>query len=166
MIDLYSHMHWADAAAWGTLLSSDPAREDEHIRSLAYHVHLVQHAFLHVWKKEKYDVPKADSFSSMEELAAWGRRFHAEVPDFLSALTGDELAAEIDVPWSFQIKRMFGVEPAVVTLHDTMQQVVMHSQYHRAQLNTMLRALGGTPAHGDLISWIWLGRPQPAWPEI
>lgn len=166
LTDLYAHMHWADAAMWRALLEHDAAKEDERLRSLCYHLHLVQYAFMHVWKKETYDVPKPESFGSLEDITVWGRQYHENIPVFLSSLGADDLATAVDVPWSYQIKRMFDTEPAPVTLENTLLQVVMHTQYHRAQINTMLRALGGTPAHGDLISWIWLHRPQPEWPAL
>ena len=164
--DLYAHMHWADAGLWRSLLEHEGALQEERIRSLAYHVHLVQHAFLHVWKKEAYDVPKPETFGALTDIAAWGKSWHEEVPAFLASEAAGDLDATVDVPWAFQIKRMFKVDPAPVTLRDTMLQVVMHSQYHRGQLNTLLRALGGTPVHGDFISWVWLGRPAPEWPEL
>ncbi len=166
LTDLYAHMHWADAAMWRTLLDSSEAKENERLHSLSYHLHLVQHAFMHVWKKEPYDVPKAESFPTLEDIAVWGKQYHESIPAFLSSLGADDLAAEMDIPWAVQIKRMFGTDPAPVTLENTLLQVVMHTQYHRAQINTLLRAIGGTPAHGDLISWVWLHRPQPEWPAL
>jgi len=44
-----------------------------------------------------------------------------------------------------------------------MQQVVLHSEHHRAQNATRLRELGGAPPPTDYIVWILDGRPAPVW---
>jgi uncharacterized damage-inducible protein DinB len=35
--------------------------------------------------------------------------------------------------------------------------------YHRGQVNTRIREVGGEPAAVDFINWIWLGKPDPEW---
>jgi uncharacterized damage-inducible protein DinB len=44
-----------------------------------------------------------------------------------------------------------------------MLQVASHSTYHRGQINTRFRELGGEPAIVDLIAWVWLGKPKASW---
>ena len=41
-----------------------------------------------------------------------------------------------------------------------------HSTYHRGQINTRFRELGGEPAMVDFIAWVWLGKPKSEWGEI
>ncbi|MCB2205058.1 hypothetical protein KQI65_09940 [bacterium] len=164
--DSLAHMHWADAGMWRALLACEAAHENERILSLSYHLHLVQHAFLHVWKEDAFEVPKADSFPALHDIAVWGKSFHPAAASWLETANPDAFDDEVTVPWSYQIKRMFDVVPGPVTLAETFTQVAMHTQYHRAQINMLLRALDGTPAHGDYISWIWLQRPEADWPAL
>jgi uncharacterized damage-inducible protein DinB len=44
-------------------------------------------------------------------------------------------------------------------------QICLHSQGHRAQCASKLRALGGVPPVLDYVLWIKTDRPAPAWPE-
>jgi uncharacterized damage-inducible protein DinB len=56
-------------------------------------------------------------------------------------------------------------EPAPITLGETLLQVVNHSTYHRGQINSRLRELGGTPPMTDFIAWVGLGKSGAEWPE-
>ena len=44
-----------------------------------------------------------------------------------------------------------------------MIQVAMHTAYHRGQINTRVRELGGEPKLVDFIAWIWYGKPKADW---
>jgi uncharacterized damage-inducible protein DinB len=39
----------------------------------------------------------------------------------------------------------------------------MHSAYHRGQVASQLRELGGEPPLTDFVAWIWLDRPPADW---
>jgi hypothetical protein len=52
-------MEWADAIAWRAVLSCQEARDDERIRMWLYHVHMVQRAFLRVWRPDQRPAPHA-----------------------------------------------------------------------------------------------------------
>ena len=53
--------------------------------------------------------------------------------------------------------------PPAVTLGDTAWQVFSHSTYHRGQMATRIRELGGEPPAVDYIYWAWTRRPAAAW---
>ena len=54
---------------------------------------------------------------------------------------------------------------APATLAETILQVAMHTAYHRGQIATRLRELGGEPQITDFIMWIWMRRPEADWPS-
>jgi uncharacterized damage-inducible protein DinB len=50
-----------------------------------------------------------------------------------------------------------------VTVAEALTQVAMHTQHHRGQLMTRLKALGGQPQNVDYIIWAWKNRPEGRW---
>jgi uncharacterized damage-inducible protein DinB len=68
------------------------------------------------------------------------------------------------MPWASHVEKRIGRPPGLTTIVDTALQVVMHTTYHRGQVNARLRAIGGEPPLVDYIAWIWVGRPAPEWP--
>ena len=67
--------------------------------------------------------------------------------EFLDGLTPDALNNELAY-------RNLKGEPFVNPLGHLLRHVINHSTYHRGQLTTMLRQLGGTPPSTDLIVFI------------
>lgn len=162
--ELRRHMEWADAAAWTAVLAGPGAPSDPRILKLLTHLHVVQRAFLRVWRGEPRDLPYPE-FTATRELMEWGRGWHPEANAFLDGVTPESADAPMPVPWAAMVERRIGRPPAVTTLGDTILQVAMHSQYHRGQVNTRLKELGGEPPLVDYIAWIWLGKPGAEWPR-
>jgi uncharacterized damage-inducible protein DinB len=44
-------------------------------------------------------------------------------------------------------------------MHETINQVIQHSTYHRAQINKRIRELGEEPPFTDFIYWAWINKP-------
>jgi uncharacterized damage-inducible protein DinB len=164
LADLYRHMEWADAAVWTSVLASEEARRDAKLRDYLYHLHLVQRAFLSVWRGEWREgaYPKFDDARSLME---WGRTFYGEAWSHVGALGDEELAKPFSMPWASLVMEQIGREPETTTVGETALQVTLHTQYHRGQVNARLREAGGEPPSVDYIVWVWLGRPQPSWPS-
>ena len=160
--DLFRHMEWADASVWRAVLASDTAREDTKLREFFYHVHMVQRAFLRVWRGEPRDTPYP-KFDDTSSLIAWGRSYYPEVFAQLKLWTENDLSKPLNLPWASMVKKLLGCEPQDTTLGQTVQQVALHSLYHRGQVNARLRELGGEPPLVDYIAWIWLGQPDADW---
>ena len=160
--ELYRHMEWADASVWRALLASDAARADTKLRELFYHLHMVQRAFLRVWRGEPRDTPYP-TFEDAEALMDWGRSYYSDAFAQLESFTDDALLKPLNVPWASMVKKLIGRAPEETTLGETALQVALHSLYHRGQINARLRELGGEPPLVDYIAWIWLGRPQADW---
>ena len=160
--ELYRHMEWADATVWRVVLASDAARVDVKLRELFHHLHLVQRAFLRVWRSELRDVPYP-KFEDPRLLMEWGRSYYPEAFAHLESLSDDELAKPLNLPWASMVEEQLGRAPGDTTLRDTALQVALHSLYHRGQINARLREIGGEPPLVDYIAWFWLDRPQADW---
>ena len=165
-LDLLHHMHWADAKVWDTVLNASEANDDERLRKLLFHIHMVQRAFLRVWSNAALELPKIEDFPSLAAIGSWGKAYHAMLTDYLGAVGMEEKDRIVVVPWARYMEQRFGKKPADVTLNETMLQVAMHSSYHRGQVNARLRELGCEPPIVDYIAWVWLARPDPEWPDM
>ena len=162
--DLLSHMEWADALVWTTVLSSPVAASDAALRDRLHHVHGTQHAFLQVWLGITSETPPK-GFSETGDLARWARQYYAQLgtTDGASVIEGrlDEA-----IPASLIQAAEAGLGPSAITpsMGDTVLQVVMHTMYHRGQIITRLRDLGCDPPLTEYFVWVWLGKPGPNWP--
>lgn len=163
---LTRHMEWADAIAWRSVLSSPEARDDERIRFWLHHIHMVQRAFLRVWRNEDLKFRGLAEFPDLAALAAWGREGHRDLQEFLAAAAPSALARPVHLPWSGEVETRLGRPVSEVTLAQTATQVVLHTMHHRGQVNARLRTLGGEPQYIDYIVWAWQGQPAADWPDI
>jgi uncharacterized damage-inducible protein DinB len=161
--ELYDHMEWADATVWRAVLACPAAEGDAALRRRLVHIHTVQRAFLSVWRGETPHF--RESFDSLRDVAEWGREYYAGVRPHVAAAGGAALDRIVVLPWAEQLSEVFGRKPDPTTLRDTMLQIPMHSIYHRGQVNTRLRELGGEPPLVDFIAWIWSGKPAAEWPS-
>ncbi len=154
--DLFGHQQWADSVHWKTLAAHSSALEDEAVRKRLHHLHSVQRSFLEVWRGAPRKPPPLEDFPSMEALREYVRSYYRELANFLATEAPARLTETLGVPW-------FPDARWPVRLSETMQQVVMHSEHHRAQNATRLRELGGAMPVTDYIVWILEGRPAPVW---
>jgi uncharacterized damage-inducible protein DinB len=161
---LYAHMVWADGAVWKAVLASDAAREDDAMRERLHHIHLVQRAFLGIWRGAPFD-PRAGEPLGLDGLRTWASDYHDEAAQYVVSLAEPDLDRTVVLPWAKRIAERFGREPKTPTLGETMMQVAFHTTHHRAQVCMKLRELGGEPPMTDYIAWIWFGQPAPEWPR-
>ncbi len=164
--NLLNHMIWADAEVWKKVLPFEAVQNDEKIKKLLYHLHQVQYAFYFLWNEQPLEIPKPDTFADLKSIASWGFDYQQKLNTFLSSPGANEKDKVIQIPWSIFMERKAGKKVIPATLEETMLQVASHSTYHRGQLNTRFRELGGEPATLDLIVWIWLGKPKADWGDI
>ncbi|MGD8866815.1 MAG: DinB family protein [Gemmatimonadales bacterium] len=162
--DLMRHMEWADATVWNSVLADPRARSDERVRDCLHHAHVVQWAYLQIWRDEPVEVPAGASFDDLFALRAWGREYHRQVAVQLETLSGEALDHPIEFPWAEQLAERFG-GPAPATLAETILQIVSHTTYHRGQVNMRLRDLGAEPPLADFIAWVWMRKPEAGWKE-
>ena len=160
---LVAHMDWADAAAWTAVLQTGAAHGDGWLRERLHHIHTVQLVYLQIWRGEPIVVTDPADFPDLAALARWGRGAHAALAEHIRSLDAPTLDAEAIPPWNPQIEKRFGaVRP--LTMTETIVQVVMHTTYHRGQVATRTRELGGEPPLTDFVAWLWQGSPPAAWP--
>ena len=163
LTDLYRHMEWADAAVWASVLAREGGRADAKLRDYLYHLHVVQRAFLRAWRGEPRETPYP-TFEDAPSLMLWGRAYYGEASAHLAALGDERLSGPMPVPWASMVERSLGRAPETTTFGETALQVVLHTLYHRGQINARLREVGGQPPLVDYIAWVWQGRPAPVWP--
>jgi len=156
--DLYAHMQWADSVVWRAVLATPAAASDRRIRDLLFHLHMVQRAFLTVWRQQQPEY-REEWTAALPELAQWARQYHDEVATLVDGLDERSLDQPMIMPWAERFQK--AAHPT--TLRETMLQVAMHSTYHRGQVNMRLREIGGQPPLCDYIAWLWLGRPAAEW---
>ena len=161
---LTRHMAWADATIWRTVVGADATAADARIRGLLHHLHTVQWVYLQLLRGESLDVPGEEAFTDAEALWRWASDYHREAPGFLAGLDEGALDAHVEMPWAERLAERYGaVHP--VTVRQALLQVASHSTYHRGQVNTRIREVGGEPPLTDFVAWVWIGRPPPEWPE-
>ncbi|HEX5733970.1 MAG TPA: DinB family protein [Blastocatellia bacterium] len=162
--DLYRHMEWADAAVWTSVLASETGATDAKIQEYLYHLHMVQRAFLRVWRGEPRETP-FPTFDDARSLMLWGRTYYGEALAHLEAMGDEKLSETMPMPWADIVEAQLGRAPETTCVGETALQVALHSLYHRGQINARLREIGGQPPLVDYIAWVWLGRPATKWPS-
>jgi uncharacterized damage-inducible protein DinB len=91
----------------------------------------------------------------------WGRAYYKEAFAKLGSISDQSACDPMVVPWAAE---QIGRVPEKATFAEIVLHVAMHSQYHRGQINSRLRQVGGEPAVVDYIIWVWMGRPAAEWP--
>jgi uncharacterized damage-inducible protein DinB len=160
--DLMGYTEWAECAIWQSVLSLP--QQDAELHAKLHHIHMVEWAYLHIWRGEPVKPRELASFPTRPALRAWAREYYLELPSYLAGLTPDDLAREVRFPWADRLVQHYGkARPAPWS--DSLLQVCMHSGYHRGQLARRLRELGEEPPLTDFIAWIWMDRPAADWGE-
>lgn len=162
--ELFRHMEWADSVVWAAAFARPEAMEDAGMRERLQHIHTVQRLFLQVWKGEFF-WPQEFSFDDGPALLRWAREYYNQLTEYAGGIGGLDLSEPKPVPWARMFEARLGRQAEVTSLGETMLQAVLHSAYHRGQVNTRLRELGGEPPLTDFIVWVWSGRPGPSWPD-
>ena len=160
---IYRHMEWADAAVWRAVLAAPGVAADADIRERLLHLHTTQHAFLGSWREKAFDRETAKGMD-FPALVQWNRAFHHEAAALVASLHEADLDRTHVLPWAARVSARMGREVAPTTLRETIFQAAAHSHYHRGQVNTRLKQVGGTPPPVDFIAWVWMGKPAAEWP--
>ena len=163
---LFSHMEWADAIVWKSVLEHSPVCSDAKIRGLLYHIHNVQRAFFYLWTNAPLNFPKETDFKDIREIANYGFENYPNLFTYLNSIEAEELKMIIEIPWSKRLDSFFGKKVGNPTLVETILQVTSHSIYHRGQVNKRLREIGAEPQLVDFIAWIWYGKPEADWSSL
>jgi uncharacterized damage-inducible protein DinB len=158
--ELSEHMFWADMTVWSEVMKIDQNKDTQNIFDLLFHLHSVQHAYLSIWKDESLNYFEKIKFNKLDEIYEWALEFHKKNSIFIDNLDDNKLQEKIKIPWVRQLEKKLGKPPENSNLIQTIYQVIMHSTYHRGQINKEIRKIGGEPPLTDFIYWIWLGKPE------
>jgi uncharacterized damage-inducible protein DinB len=160
---LFAHMEWADAVIWRAVNDCAAASDDKLLHDRLYHIHATQTAFLQSWRGNEVVFTGAEDFPGLDAVRDLGRAFHTVAPRFVASMTPDAVEREMILPWSTYFAKRAGFAAHPSTLGETLLQLPAHSTYHRGQVNTRIRELGGTPPLVDFIAWVWAGKPAASW---
>ena len=109
--ELYDHMKWADAVVWRAAMANAAAEGDVTLRDRFIHIHMVQRAFLSIWRG---DAPQfRDSFDTLSDIARWGREYHDEVRSHFDALDDAALDGTVILPWAATPEQLTAVGAAL-----------------------------------------------------
>jgi uncharacterized damage-inducible protein DinB len=148
MIDeLMRHKWWANANLLHRIKQHPSAAEDEELRKMLHHI-LVSNRF---WlfailgrtfvREDEMQIPGdlagiLERFKDTEQLES----------DWLATASQSDLERTLETRSS-----RLGID---VSVREAIMQICMHTQGHRSQCATRLRALGGTPPGMDYVLWI------------
>jgi uncharacterized damage-inducible protein DinB len=163
LMELANHMEWADSIVWEAVLRSEAGRSSDKVRTCLHHILVVQHIFPQIWRGDQPQFPDASQFPDLESLARRSQEGHTQLQRFLAGASPETLARELRLPWAGQMEQTQNRPLKNPTLRQTAVQVVMHSIYHRGQVNTRLRDAGVDPPLTDFIAWVWWGQPPAVW---
>jgi len=159
---LLRHCEWADALVWRAVAAG--AEEDPELRAKLYHMHLVQWAYLRIWRGEPPVPPELASFRDPGALRGWARQVHQELGAHLDGADPGLCETQVRFPWADRLVEKFG-SAAPATWPESALQVALHSTYHRGQVARRLRELGIEPPLSDYIAWIWMRKPAADWQD-
>ena len=144
--ELVRHKWWANSNLLQSIENHQPAAEDPELRKLLHHILIANRYWLLLTLGQPFiDADERIVPNSHDALSQqFGRTEHLEL-DWLSQAT----PADLDRP--LQPRALPGI---TVSVAQAATQVALHSQGHRSQCATRLRALGGTPAPMDFVLWV------------
>jgi uncharacterized damage-inducible protein DinB len=157
---LFAHMEWADAMVWRVVTDCAAASDDKVLHDRLYHIHATQHAFLQAWRGEEVVFTGPDDYPGLDAVRKLGRDFYDVANGYVASLSPDAVDRAMVLPWSSYFAKRAGFTAHPSTLGETLLQLPSHSTYHRGQVNTRIRELGGTPPLVDFIAWVWAGKPE------
>ena len=80
-------------------------------------------------------------------------------------LSRNHLNDIIEIPWTKLLEKKLRQSFRPTDLSQQILQVIMHSTYHRGQVNKLIRDADGEPPLTDYIYWLWIGKPAGKWIE-
>lgn len=160
LLKLIDHLIWADIKVWDCVLSNETLSDDKSIRNALFHSHMTQDAFYHTWTSKEFDIPRNESFEEIDSVKKYADRVLTNIKNYSAKLNKLNIDKTIDVPWSKYFQKSAGKKPGETTLGDTILQAIMHTTYHRGQINKRIRELEVDPPLVDYIIWLWDGKPK------
>ncbi len=152
LIHMVEYDEWATNQLLDAAAKLDPAgfRKDlgtsfQSVHGTLVHVYGAQVVWLTRWKGSSPGglIPPGEVPTLAELRKRWAE-LYIELRDYIRPLTNEQLHAPL--PY----KDLSG-NPWAQLQYQQIQHLMFHSMYHRGQVVTLLRQLGQTPPHTDLI---------------
>jgi uncharacterized damage-inducible protein DinB len=152
---LYGYNRWAnervlDAASKLTAeqFSRDIENSFRSVRDTLVHILSAEWIWLERWKgSSPTGWPAAAELSDIDAVKKRWEKVESDRAEYLRSLTPASLKSVISY------KNIKG-EPFAAPLWQLMLHVVNHSTYHRGQITTLLRQVGGQPVSTDLSRYL------------
>src|SRR5947208_3285938 len=154
LFSLYEYNEWANARVTGSLR---PLSADDYERELGGGWPSIRATFVHLagatdaWAerftgKDVTALPTPEQVPTFEDAAALLKAAEAKLEAYLSTLTPEKIAG------SFTWKNLKG-EPKTAPFWAVLRHVVNHCTYHRGQISSMVKRVGGKPVSTDMVVW-------------
>jgi uncharacterized damage-inducible protein DinB len=115
------------------------------VRNTLAHIMDVEWLYHERWQgRAPAEFPKAENYSNLSDIKTRWKSIDADMNRYVSALAANDITRIIEFR---NTKGISFRHP----LWETMQHLVNHSTYHRGQVTTLLRQLGGAPQYCDMI---------------
>lgn len=146
MDQLIRHKWWANDNLLRSIEQHKTAAEDPELRRLLHHILVANRYWLLLTLGQPFiDEDEKRIPDSHAALTEQFRQTQQQELDWLSRAT----TSEFDKPLQPR-----ALPEMTVTVAQAMTQAILHSQGHRSQCATRLRALGGIPTPMDFVLWI------------
>ena len=142
--NMYEHLHWSNQRILETLQNVE--RENEQINRLFSHILLAEMVWLARLKGSDSSNLPIWSEVSLEACAEIANSNNQNFKDFLSGLTNPALEQIV----SYRNSKGMEFKNSV---RDILTHVALHGQYHRGQINQLLRANDAEPVILDFIAF-------------
>lgn len=150
---LYEYTAWANERMFDVIVALSPGQQTQQvggsfgsIRETVAHTVAADWVWLSRWIGESPRGWPTWSQASVAEIREEWRRLHTQRLEFINGLRDEDLTVEIE------FARLNG-EVDRARLGFLMQHVVNHATYHRGQLATQIRQVGGVPPSTDLLRY-------------
>lgn len=162
-LELYAYNRWAHerTLAYVAQLSHEQYERTlggsfPTLRATMEHMLRAEMAWLARWQgNRRGPAPELTDCTDVAKLAACWEEYWARQSAFLATLGESDLDRPVEITlWS-------GLE-AVEPLRQTLRHVVNHATYHRGQVTTLTRQLGGVPVGTDYFIWVMQRQSAPA----
>jgi uncharacterized damage-inducible protein DinB len=116
------------------------------VRDTVGHLYFAEWAWNERWHGRSPTAPPPPFEDAASVKQAW-TTLESQVRGFVKELTDDDISRVIEY-------RLLSGTPGASAIWQMVHQVVNHASYHRGQVTTMIRQLGGVPPQSmDLITW-------------
>lgn len=106
LVQLFTHMEWADSLIWNSVGSTEAAQRDRAVMERLHHVHVVQRIYLQMWLGEPSRGRELSTFADLAEVQRWARDYYRDLWEFVGRLNIDTMTRAVEFPWADQLVEM------------------------------------------------------------